>query len=205
MRPSAWEYPTPGLVKFQSATWVSFASAATRFDIREVLYDPTQMQASAQRLRRAGLPMTEYPQTVPNLTASSTNLYELLKGRNLILYPDDEMRLALSRCVAVETTRGWRITKHTAGHKIDIIVALAFAALEPLPQTGPDYPPLYDVGFCDPLTGALLPEVDERKQARLRAAMVGDFEHSHTPRAPPFWPENSKYYGEGLPQHGSSS
>ena len=66
-----------------------------------------------------------------------------------------------SRYVAIETTRGWRITKHSAGHKIDIIVALAFAALgaamqsgvggrvtitdlwgEALPETSPDELPL---------------------------------------------------------------
>ena len=39
------------------------------------------------------------------------------------------MRLAASRAVAIETSRGWRITKEKASHKIDVIVALAQAAL----------------------------------------------------------------------------
>jgi hypothetical protein len=47
----------------------------------------------------------------------------------LIVYPDDDVRLAVSRCVALETTRGWRIAKEKANHKIDVVVALAQAAL----------------------------------------------------------------------------
>jgi hypothetical protein len=52
-----------------------------------------------------------------------------VKGRNLIAYPEAEIRLAVSRAVALETTRGWRITKEKVSHKIDVVVALAMAAL----------------------------------------------------------------------------
>jgi hypothetical protein len=86
------------------------------------------MAATAQRLQRAGLPLEEFPQTVPNLTAASQNLYELIQGQNLAIYPDAAMRLAISRAVAIETPRGWRIAKEKQSHKIDVIVALAMAA-----------------------------------------------------------------------------
>jgi len=105
-----------------------------RFWVHEVRFDPWQMQAVAQRLTGAGLPMVEFPQSVPNLTEASTNLYELLKGRNLTTYSDDDLRLAVSRCVALETSRGWRIAKEKASHKIDAIVALAQAALGAVQQ-----------------------------------------------------------------------
>ena len=49
---------------------------------------------------------------------------------NLRTYPDDEMRLAVSRAVAVETSRGWKISKEKASHSIDVVVALAMAALD---------------------------------------------------------------------------
>ena len=97
--------------------------------MREVRYDPYQLVAVAQRLTAQGLPMIEFPQSVPNLTEASTNLYELMKGRNLISYADEDLRLAISRCVALETSRGWRIAKEKASHKIDVVVALAQAAL----------------------------------------------------------------------------
>jgi phage terminase large subunit-like protein len=101
-----------------------------RFSVKEVLYDPYQMQASAQRLLKARpkVPMTEYPQSVPNITAASQNLYELVKAKGLVAYPDDQIRLAVQRSVAIETPRGWKISKEKASHKIDVVVALGMAA-----------------------------------------------------------------------------
>lgn len=100
-----------------------------RFRVREVRYDPWGFQRSAQTLSKRGVNMVEFPQTVPNLTAMSQNLYELLKGGNLIAYPDDDIRLAIQRAVAVESSRGLKIDKAKASHKIDVVVALAMAAL----------------------------------------------------------------------------
>jgi phage terminase large subunit-like protein len=39
------------------------------------------------------------------------------------------MRLAVSRAVAVETGRGWRISKDKQSHKIDVVIALSMAVL----------------------------------------------------------------------------
>ena len=107
-----------------------------RFRVKTVRFDPYQLVASSQRLKVAGVPMVEFSQTVPNLTEASSNLYELIKGRNLLVYPDDAMRLAIRQSVAIETARGWRITKEKTSHKIDVVVALAQAALGAV-QDGP--------------------------------------------------------------------
>lgn len=106
------------------------------FDIREVRFDPYQLAGLSQRMSRLGLPMIEYSQTPGNLTEASSNLYELIKGRNLVAYPDDQVRLAISRAVAVETSRGWKISKEKQSHKIDVVVALAMAALGAVEQRG---------------------------------------------------------------------
>jgi len=98
-----------------------------RFAIQKVLCDPWQMSATVQRLTAAGLPIEEFAQTSGNMTQISQNLHELIEGGNLVLYPDESMRLAASRTVAVETARGFRIDKAKAVHKIDVIVALALA------------------------------------------------------------------------------
>ena len=82
--------------------------------------------------------MQEYPQSVPNLTQASQNLYELIKGRNIVAYPDDAIRLALSRAVAVESARGWKISKDKQTHKIDVVIALAMASLSAI-QTQSKY------------------------------------------------------------------
>ncbi|MBE3602161.1 hypothetical protein IMX07_00820 [bacterium] len=114
---------------FESTIEKSLLELRGRFDVREVRFDPYQLVAVAQRLAASGLPMVEFAQSVPNLTEASSNLYELIKGRNLAVYADADLRLAVSRAVALETSRGWRIAKEKASHKIDVVVALAQAAL----------------------------------------------------------------------------
>ena len=100
-----------------------------RYQIKAIAFDPYQMVASSQRLARERLPMQEYPQTSGNLTESSSNLYELVQARNLTVYLCDDIRLAVSRAIAVESSRGWRIAKEKQSHKIDVVVALAMACL----------------------------------------------------------------------------
>jgi phage terminase large subunit-like protein len=95
--------------------------------LRKVFFDPYQMQATAQRLTKAGLRIIEFAQTPANLTAASQNLFDLIQGQGLVLYPDAGMRLAISRTVALETPRGWRIAKEKQSYKIDVLVALAMA------------------------------------------------------------------------------
>jgi phage terminase large subunit-like protein len=122
--------PTPDdPIDFEAAVEETILALSRRFQICKVWYDPYQMQASAQRLLKDGIKIEEFPQSSPNLTEASQHLYELIKGRNLSVYPDAAIRLAISRAVAVETARGWRISKDKQSHKIDVVVALAMAAL----------------------------------------------------------------------------
>lgn len=114
---------------FEATIEETLLEMSRQFELREIKFDPFQMQAVAQRLKKRGLPIVEFPQTVANLMEASTNLYELIKGRNLLVYPDADIRLAVSRCVALEMNRGWRIAKEKVSHKIDVVVALAQAAL----------------------------------------------------------------------------
>jgi hypothetical protein len=121
--------PTPDdPLSFEDAIERTLLDLHNRFRVIQVLFDPWQMQATAQRLARAGLRVEEFPQSPGNLTVASQNLYELIEGHNLITYPDVAMRLAVSRAVALETSRGWRIAKEKQSHKIDVVVALAMAA-----------------------------------------------------------------------------
>jgi phage terminase large subunit-like protein len=100
-----------------------------RFVVCKAVFDPWQMQSTAQRLRARGIMIEEFPQSSPRLTEASQNLYELVKSRNITLYPDADIRLAFSRAVAKETSRGWRIGKEKQTHKIDVVVALGMASL----------------------------------------------------------------------------
>jgi hypothetical protein len=120
--------PTPHQnIDFEAVIEVTLLDLAERFAVRQILFDPFQMMATAQRLQKRGLPISEFPQSTPNLTLASQNLYELITGRNLVLYADAAMRLAASRAVAIETARGWKIAKEKSSHRIDVIVALGMA------------------------------------------------------------------------------
>jgi phage terminase large subunit-like protein len=120
--------PSPeSALDFEETIEATLKDLNDRFRIRKVLCDPWQLQSVMQRLQRAHIPVEEYPQTQSNLTVIGQGLFELVQGRNLVLYPDGPMRLAISRAVAVETSRGWRISKTTASHKIDVVIALAMS------------------------------------------------------------------------------
>src|SRR5262249_14588722 len=80
------------------------------------------------RVAKAGVRIEPFPQTPANLTAASQNLFELIQAQNLVAYPDPSMRLAISRAIASETSRGRRITKEKQSHTIDVVIALAMAA-----------------------------------------------------------------------------
>ncbi|HUN56707.1 MAG TPA: terminase large subunit [Candidatus Binataceae bacterium] len=117
--------PKPGdPLDFEATIERTLLELRQRFDVREIRFDPYQLVAVAQRLTGAGLPMVEFPQSVPNLTESSKNLYELIKGRNLAAYADTDIRLAMSRavrlgdCARVENREGKAVTQDRRGCRL---------------------------------------------------------------------------------------
>jgi phage terminase large subunit-like protein len=129
---------------FEATVEATLLELTDRFRVCAVYFDPYQMVSVAQRLLQVGLPMEEFPQTVPNLTEASSNLYDLVKGRGLAVYADEGLRLAIRRAIAVETSRGWRIAKEKTSHKIDVVVALAMAALGAV-KARPNPDPIFGV------------------------------------------------------------
>jgi Phage Terminase len=144
--------PTPDQpLDFELTIEVYLLDLMRRFRVRSIFYDPWQMQATAQRLIKAGLPLEEFPQSSPNLTAASQNLFDLIESQSIVLYPDQHMRLAVSRCVAIEGPRGWRIGKDKSAFKIDVIVALAMATYAATQGAGKStyHWEIWDEGFVD--------------------------------------------------------
>ncbi len=58
------------------------------------------------------------------------NLLDLLSQRRIRLHADEALRRHALNAVAKETPRGWRIAKEKTSRKIDLVVALAMAALD---------------------------------------------------------------------------
>ena len=116
------------------------------FKVASVYYDPSQFVRSMQLLQGSGIPLTEYTQVPSNLTSMTQILFELIRGRNLLMYPDTELRQQSLSCDIIEGARGMRIAKEKASEKIDAIVALAMACqaawdgigITPLPESQPE-------------------------------------------------------------------
>ena len=116
-------------IDFESTVERTLLDFNKRFCVQKVLFDPYMLHPVMQRLAREGIDVEEFPQTTGNLTDASQNLFEVIRGRNIVVYPAADIRLAISRAIAIETSRGWRIAKDRQSHKIDVVVALAMAAL----------------------------------------------------------------------------
>jgi phage terminase large subunit-like protein len=116
-------------IDFEATVEATLLDWRKRFVLRKVWFDPYQMVSVAQRLAKEHVPIEEYPQTVPNLTAATSNLFDLINARTLALYPDANMRQAVSRAIVHESSRGRRLDKLKQSHKIDVVVALSMACL----------------------------------------------------------------------------
>lgn len=100
-----------------------------RFSVVEILADPYQLHRSITTLQSAGLPIKEFPQSTANTTLMGQILFDLLNGKNLVVYPSDELRQHALNAVAIESVRGFRLAKEKASQKIDAIVALSMACV----------------------------------------------------------------------------
>src|SRR5262249_12989635 len=78
--------PQPGdPIDFEATVERTLKEWHRGYRVRQVLFDPFQMASVSQRLAKAGLPIEEYPQSVPNLTAATSNLFDLIAQRQLVL------------------------------------------------------------------------------------------------------------------------
>lgn len=100
------------------------------FTVERVLFDPRMLEQPANVWRKEGVPMREFPQTPENLTRAGQGLFDLIRARQLVVYPDAELRQHALNAVAVETARGLRLAKEKASRKIDALAALSFACVD---------------------------------------------------------------------------
>ena len=140
--------PTPGdPIDFEGTIERTLLDWRQRYIMRQVLFDPFQMASTAQRLTKMHLPVEEFAQTIANLTATTSNLFDLIQARTLALYPDAGMRLAVSRAIVTESSRGFKLDKTKQHHHIDVVVALSMACLAAVRSAGE---PVYDLWACFP-------------------------------------------------------
>jgi phage terminase large subunit-like protein len=134
-------YPTPQQpLDFEATVVKTMIELDGRYTIGKVLFDPFQMQAVAQQLKRRRIPMEEFSPTSKNLAQAAQNLSELVQDRRLVMYKNAELREAASRSVAVKTSQGIKLGKRKRSDKVDVITALMMAAYAAVHE--PDQPKL---------------------------------------------------------------
>ena len=132
------------------------------FQVAAVGYDPTQFQRSATSMRRAGLPMIEFPQTQGNMILATQALYDLLKSDTLDAYQDPELRDHIRYASADTNARGFRLVKgRNAKYKIDAAVALAMSVYLSIQGGGVDTSrPIVILSPFSDATAVYIPKVD---------------------------------------------
>lgn len=124
-----WQPTKKNPIDLEETVEAYIKKLAEDYRIREVRFDPYQFHRSAMTLQKNGINMVEFPQTSDRLISMSQNLFDLVSGHNLMLYPDREMRQHALKATAKQSARGWRIIKKKSSYKIDLVIALAMAAL----------------------------------------------------------------------------
>jgi phage terminase large subunit-like protein len=127
-----WQPTRDDPMDFEQTIEAFLREIHARFRVAAIYCDPYQLHRSIITLAAAGLPITEFPQTVSNTVRMGQTLFELLRAQRLVLYPDAPMRQQALNTVAIESPRGFRIAKEKASRKIDAIVALSLACVAAL-------------------------------------------------------------------------
>ncbi len=141
------------------------------YRVRRILCDPYQFQSIIQRLQKQGLPIESYNQTSPGLTEMASNRFDLVRSRTLLVYPDTEMRRSVLQTVASESGRGWKLSKEKQSNKIDVVVALAMAALGAVRKLG--FGPMRQAHFGSSPVEALVELLAQSSSSTTRIYRVG--------------------------------
>lgn len=135
-----WETKNEPRFDFEETVEGYLMEAARRFQVLSFYYDPKDFHQTSVRLAKKGLNMVQYTQTAANTAAYSQALYELLKGKNLRAYPDEEAERQIMLTVAEVKGGAFRIAKKKtrADTPNDFTVALAMACKKALESGGVD-------------------------------------------------------------------
>ncbi len=133
--------PSPGdPIDLEATVEKELLELYNKFTVSSIVYDPTHLMTIMLKLKKKGLPVREFTQSLPNMTAASQLLYELFKNNNFECYYDDVMRRHIQMSVAETTSRGFRIVRSKVSTKtqIDGSICLAMACYDAVHNGGVD-------------------------------------------------------------------
>ena len=109
---------------------------ASRYELREVMYDPWRFGQAAQELEQERVTVTAFPQTDVRMVPASDRLYQAVVQQRLVLPDNEELRQHMANTIARHGRRGWRLDKPSLEQPNDAIIALCMAleAMENQPE-----------------------------------------------------------------------
>ena len=109
------------------------------FKVAAIVVDATHFHQNIMTMQADGMPVNEFTQSVGNMVAASTALYESLRFKRLKVYPDEEMRSHIQFAAAKVHGPGFRIVKKEENARpVDASIALAMAVHDAIQRGGID-------------------------------------------------------------------
>ena len=99
----------------------------SRNHVVKILADPYQLFSTIQKMQKAGYPIEEFLQSLPNLTKMASTVFDAFNNRTIVTYPADDLKAHALDAIAADSPRGYTIKKERAAGKIDGFIALGMS------------------------------------------------------------------------------
>ncbi len=98
----------------------------TRFNVREIVFDPARWQRTLMVLDEEGLPVVSYPNSAERMVPATQKFYEAVVNGSFTHDGDERLARHMANCVTKQSSRGVMVSKSNSKRKIDAAVASIF-------------------------------------------------------------------------------
>jgi phage terminase large subunit-like protein len=112
----------------------------TRFDVREIVFDPARWNRTFMVLDEEGLPVLAYPNSAERMVPATQKFYEGVVNQSFTHDGDERLARHIANCVTKQSSRGVMVAKASSRRKVDAAVASIFGydrATQPAPPKPP--------------------------------------------------------------------
>lgn len=121
------EYMAGGRIRHEVVEDFIANELATKFKVREVVYDPRFFDSQGVRLADAGLRVAEFPQNSGLMRDAYQHMYEAVGAGTIVHNGDRVFTSHVEGTAAVLTSSGWYVYKLQNWNPIDALVAATMA------------------------------------------------------------------------------
>ena len=112
----------------------------TRFNVREIVFDPARWNRTFMVLDEEGLPVLAYPNSAERMVPATQKFFEGVVNQSFTHDGDERLARHIANCVTKQSSRGVMVAKASSRRKVDAAVASIFGydrATQPAPPKPP--------------------------------------------------------------------